>query len=162
MTQSIKTGRQMTKYSFQIIYKPIVEMYVKLQEDLLEYGQYANTLKKLESESEEDYVKRMEQFVTKIRNSDEKAMRDVSKLLVINETKEPKQVAKCTEFYKTSEHMAIILKRLHELKDSKYSNTEIEKLLETVIFFFFSYTLRLCDNIYTTHTVKNENYEKPN
>jgi len=58
--------------------------------------------------------------------------------------------------------MAIILKRLHELKDSKYSNTEIEKLLETVIFFFFSYTLRVCDNIYATHTVKNENYEKPN
>ena len=64
MTQSIKTGRQMTKYSFQIIYKPIVEMYVKLQEDLLKYIQYANTLKKLESESEEDYVKRMEQIVT--------------------------------------------------------------------------------------------------
>lgn len=54
------------------------------------------------------------------------------------------------------------LKKFMKQKDSPYSTPEIDKLLEKVIFLFFSYTLQLCDNIYATHKIKSEIHEKPN
>lgn len=152
----------MSNYSFQIIYKPIIDMYVKLQDDLLEYSNYATQLKKLESESDEDYIKKIEKIVTKIQDSDKEAMHAIGKLFEINSKKERKSIPGHPEFYKTTENLALILKLLHELKDSKYADAELEKLLERVIFFFFDYTLKMCDSIYATHTVKNERNEKPN
>jgi len=153
----------MTTYNFQIIYKPIVDMYQKFQMNLLKYSENDNKFEKLNSESEKEHAQRIEKIVAKIRDTDKETMNAIKKLLEINLKKERLRVSGCPEFYKTTENLAIILKLLHELKDSKYADTDLEKLLERVIFFFFSYTIQICDNIYATHKIQleTENDEKP-
>lgn len=153
----------MSTYNFQIIYKPIVDMYQKFQINLLEYTENSSKFEKLDSESDKEYAQRIETIVAKIQDTDKETMNAIKKLLEISLKKERPRVSGCPEFYKTTENLAIILKLLHELKDSKYADTDLEKLLERVIFFFFSYTIQICDKIYATHKIQHEteNNEKP-
>lgn len=146
----------MEKYPFQMIYKPIISLYMQIQDNLLQCAEELVTKARVEPIKEERHI-----LIDKILEDNKKIMAAVRNLSKLTQDKEEKN-KNFPEYYKTTEALLIIIKLLYNLKNSKYADEKIEKELEHVIFLFFSYTLKLCDKIYATYTVKSADNEKSN